>query len=66
MTPKQALEWLIEELGTDKTNETLLVMAVSPDTLEQNAKAWFKPCDPRRQKFRQAVRILIEELKGLK
>lgn len=66
MTTKQALEWLIEELGTDEADATLSLCVVHSDALEQIVIARFEPSDPRRQTLRQAVRILIEEAKGLK
>lgn len=66
MTPKQALEWLISELGPDEAEAALARCIKHLDSLDAIIVTRFDASDPRRQKFRQAVRILIEEAKGLK
>ena len=66
MTPKQALEWMLAEFGSVHTNSILTRCSLHPDALEAIVTTKFNASDLRRQKLRQAVRVLSEEMKGMK
>lgn len=66
MTPKQALEWMLSEFGEEHAQSILVRCSLHPDALEAIVTTKFNASDKRRQKLRQAVRVLSEEMKGLK
>ena len=66
MTSRDALEWMLSEFGSVHTNSILVRCSLHPDALEAIVTTKFNASDKRRQTLRQAVRVLSEEMKGLK
>lgn len=66
MTSRDALEWMLAEFGEDQASTILKRCQSQPEALEAIVTTKFNASDKRRQKLRQAVRVLSEEMKGIK
>ena len=66
MTTKQAIVWMWAQFGEVEAETIIKRCAKMPDALEAVVQTQFHACDPRRQKLRQAVRVLVDEMKGNK
>lgn len=58
--PETALQWLATVLGPEMANLLMQRCAKAPETMESVVVAAFPASDPRRQTFRQCVRLLLE------
>ena len=66
MTSRESLEWMLAEFGSVHTNAILTRCISQPEALDAIVTTKFNASDKRRQKLRQAVRVLSEEMKGMK
>lgn len=60
MTPKQALEWVMNEFGGQRAELILRLLINNQNELDAIVVSNFSATNPKRQIFRAALRVLLD------
>lgn len=61
MTYHDAFSWLSAHLGASKADSTVRRITIEPESIDEIVKGEFHASDPRRQVFRQCLRVILDE-----
>lgn len=61
MTYQESFDWLRAHLGASKADSIVRRITIEPESIDEVTKAEFPAHDPRRQVFRNCLRVILEQ-----